>query len=83
MSSMPAAQLRRIGFVATLATGVTLLGASVWGMAGVESRLAAAVAPQPQSAPPTSLVADHPSGRACDRPPHERERRLRSLREHV
>ena len=78
---MPVPRLPRLGFLATLATGVAMLGASVWGMADVESELAAAVSPQPQGAPPSSLVADrHDAVRDC--PPHLRERRSH-LREQV
>jgi hypothetical protein len=56
MVPMPVARLHRIGFLAILATGVGMLGASVWGMAGVDADLSAAVRPD---APRGTLVADH------------------------
>jgi hypothetical protein len=39
--------VRRVGFLATLATGVALLGASLHGMARVDDTLRVAAAPKP------------------------------------
>ncbi len=40
--------MRNVGFLATLATGVALLGASLHGMASVDTTLKIAAAPTPQ-----------------------------------
>jgi hypothetical protein len=62
---MPVARLHRLGFLATLATGVAMLGASVWGLAGVEAQLTAAVEPERPAGPSVTLVADHPRAGDC------------------
>jgi hypothetical protein len=57
--------MRRVGFLATLAAGVGLLGASLHGMADVDQTLKIAAAPTP--APQTELVREWKSPRDCDR----------------
>jgi hypothetical protein len=68
MVAMSVQRLHRIGFLATLATGVGLLGASVWGLAGVDSDLSAAVRPAPPAAQRGTLVADHARPDGCGQP---------------
>jgi len=66
-------RLRRYAFLATIAIGMALLGASLHGLASVDQELkiaAAAPAPAPASAP--ELVRDEGRGRDCDKPRRER-----------
>ena len=60
--------MRRAGFLATLAAGVGLLGASLHGVTSMDHTLAAAVAtPAPVIQPDQrEFVGDH-RGRDCDR----------------
>ena len=55
-------RMRRAGFLATLAAGFCLLGASLHGMSDVDTTLRVAAAPEP---PPASVVLEH--RRDCDR----------------
>jgi hypothetical protein len=59
-------RMRRAGFLATLAAGLGLLGASLHGMTDVDTTLKVAAAPPP---PPASVVLEH---RDCERPPSPR-----------
>lgn len=59
---------RRTGFVATLAVGVGLLGASLHGLTGVDRELRLAASPTP--AP--SVVLEHQVRDGCERPHHHR-----------
>ena len=62
--------LHRVGFLATLATGVGLLGASLHGMTGVDTTLKIAAAPTPS---PALLHERAPvRDRDCDRFRHHR-----------
>ena len=73
--SLPASR-HRPAFLATLATGVAMLGVSFHGMAGVDADLRAATVEQ---APRTTLVQYEREAWDCpDRPParDERPRRL-------
>jgi hypothetical protein len=64
--------LRRAGFVATLAAGVGLLGASVHGMTTVDHELKlAAATPVPAQESYPEFVRDR-GGRDCDKPGPER-----------
>jgi hypothetical protein len=54
--------MRRAGFLATLAAGFGLLGASLHGMSDVDTTLKVAAAPEP---PPASVVLER--RRDCDR----------------
>ena len=63
--------MRRAGFLATLAAGVALLGASLHGMAGVDTTLRIAAAPTPG---PELVREWHVRERDCDR---ERRREKR------
>jgi hypothetical protein len=61
--------LRRYGFLATIATGIGLLGASFHGMTSVDRELKiAAATPAPAAAP--DFVQER-GGRDCDR--HDRD----------
>ena len=55
--------VRRVGFLATLATGVGLLGASFHGMTSVDNTLKIAAAPSPELLQERTPVRD----RDCDR----------------
>jgi hypothetical protein len=55
--------VRRVGFIATLATGVGLLGASFHGMTSVDKTLKIAAAP----APSPEVLQERSSVRDCDR----------------
>ena len=57
--------VRRVGFLATLATGVALLGASFHGMTSVDNTLKIAAAP----APPAEVLQERTPARDrdCDR----------------
>ena len=55
--------VRRVGLIATLATGVGLLGASVHGMTSVDKTLKIAAAPTPSP----ELLQERSSVRDCDR----------------
>jgi hypothetical protein len=55
--------VRRVGFLATLATGVGLLGASFHGMTGVDETLKIAAAPTPSP----ELLQERTTVRDCDR----------------
>ena len=55
--------VRRVGFLATLATGVGLLGASFHGMTSVDKTLKIAAAP----APSPELLQERTPVRDCDR----------------
>ena len=58
--------MRRAGFLATLATGFSLLGVSLHGMTSVDRTLKIAASPTP--APMTFPVLEHPhGGRDCHR----------------
>ena len=60
-------RLRRYGFLATIAIGMALLGASFHGLTSVDRELKiAAATPAPASAP--ELVRDEGRGRDCDKP---------------
>jgi hypothetical protein len=60
--------MRRAGFLATLAAGVGLLGASLHGMTSVDNTLKIAAAPTPS---PELLQERTPTGdRDCDRWKH-------------
>jgi hypothetical protein len=60
---------RRYGFLATIATGMALLGAAFHGMTSVDKELKiAAATPAPVTSPE---FVDERGGRDCDR--HERE----------
>jgi hypothetical protein len=65
-------QLRRLGWLALLATGLALYLASLQGIAAVGGELGASAAPQPsQPAVPVSYREDRPAadagGRGCHR----------------
>jgi hypothetical protein len=62
---------RRTGFLATLAAGMALLGASFHGMTSVDRELELA-ATTPSPAPSLETVREDSSGRDCDR--HGRDR---------
>jgi hypothetical protein len=55
--------VRRVGFLATLATGVALLGASLYGMGTVDDTLRVAAAPKPSP----ELLQERGPVRDCDR----------------
>lgn len=55
--------VRRVGFLATLATGVGLLGASFHGMTSVDDTLRIAAAPKPSP----DLLRERSPVRDCDR----------------
>jgi len=55
--------VRRVGFLATLATGVGLLGASFHGMTSVDNKLKVAAAPKPSP----ELLQERTTVRDCDR----------------
>ena len=55
--------VRRVGFLATLATGVGLLGASFHGMTSVDNTLKVAAAPKPSP----ELLQERSTVRDCDR----------------
>ena len=60
-------RLPRYGFLATIAIGMALLGASFHGLTSVDRELKiAAATPAPASAP--ELVRDEGRGRDCDKP---------------
>jgi hypothetical protein len=56
--------VRRVGLIATLATGVALLGASLHGMANVDRTLEIAAAPKPS---PELLQERTSSVKDCER----------------
>jgi hypothetical protein len=58
--------LRRAGFLATLAAGVGLLGASLHGMTSVDRELKIAAAPTPQP----QLIQEEWRVHDCDREHH-------------
>jgi hypothetical protein len=60
--------VRRVGFIATLATGVGLLGASFHGMTSVDRTLEIAAAPKPSP----ELLQERTTVRDCDRPKEHR-----------
>ena len=69
-------RLRRYGFLATIAIGMALLGASFHGLTSVDRELKiAAATPAPASAP--ELVRDEGRGRDCDKPRGREHRQLR------
>jgi hypothetical protein len=55
--------VRRVGLIATLATGVALLGASFHGMTNVDRTLEIAAAPKPSP----ELLQERTSVKDCDR----------------
>lgn len=56
--------MRRVGFIATLAAGVALLGASLHGMTDVDHTLKVAAA---TPAPQIDVVRERNTPRDCDR----------------
>ena len=62
--------MRRAGFIATLAAGVGLLGASLHGITDVDRRLEIAAAPTP---PPELVREQWHHGGHCDRERSGRE----------
>ena len=62
--------MRRVGFFATLAAGVALLGASLHGITNVDHTLKVAAA---TPAPQIDVVRETKSPRDCDREPRVRE----------
>lgn len=68
---MPALTLRRLGFIATLLTGLLLTGSAVHGVSGMDANLELAAATTDRPA----LVSHHEPDRArgeCDGPRQDR-----------
>ena len=60
-------RMRRVGFIATLAAGVGLLGASLHGMTNVDHTLKVAAATPAPASSRTARVRERPAERDCDR----------------
>jgi hypothetical protein len=72
---MSALKLRRLGFAATLLTGLALTGSAVHGVSGMDATLELAASPADRPV----FVSHHHADGECDGPPDDRRLNDRRL----